>query len=151
MVDDKMTTSKFCDILRDIGRALASGEKSEVVMPVAYRDAQLGIDSPMTPQYMRQVINRVPEVKAKGRASVKQREDEEGVKSFVFTLNEEKRKTIYTPDDLPRLEQGWRVKFIKHILKTNPVITDLRGEQLEGAAIALDRFAQMLRDMCDDE
>lgn len=151
MKNQKVSNKEFCDTLRDVGEKLASGERDEVLIPKSYIDMHVEGGDKITPSYIRMTINRVGSVKAKGSASVKVRANEEGAKSFVITIKTDAKRKVITNDDMPRLEATWRKKFIKHLLATQPRITDLKGEQLEGAAIALERFMAMIEKMGEDE
>lgn len=150
MTDNKISNKEFCDTLREVGVRLASGERDEVVIPRAYIDFQVEGGSKITPSYMRMTINRVPDVKAKGSVSVKMIKDEEGAVSYTIALNTNVRRKVLTNDDLPRLESQWKRKFVRHLLKTTPRITDLEGERLEGAAIAIERFIALIEEYAQE-
>lgn len=142
-----MSRSEFCDMLRSLGAAIGSGERNNVFMPALFLCANVENGDAITASYMRQVVNRVPEVKQKGVISIKRKVTDEG-DGFVFTLTEAKSKPrVLTGDDIAKLEIKWRAKFIAQLLKTQPRISDLEGERLEGAAIALERMNEMLSEM----
>lgn len=141
----------FCDKLRQAGAALGKGEQSEIVLPLHFITVHFA-DEPekaksITPGYIRTIINRVPEVKAVGSCSVKSGSDGDGNPAYIMTMKANTKRRVITSDDLPGLESRWRAKFIKHLLETTPRITDLQGDRLTGAAIALERFAAMLEKM----
>lgn len=147
MEQEFINRAAFCDTLRDIGRAIGSGERETVFMPEVYLRSRVEGGDTITASYMRQIINRVPEVKQKGVISIKRKVTDEG-DGFVFTLTEAKSKPrVLTGDDIAKLEIKWRAKFIAQLLKTQPRISDLEGERLEGAAIALERMNEMLSEM----
>ncbi|UGV22668.1 hypothetical protein FULANO1_67 [Escherichia phage vB_EcoD_Fulano1] len=147
MEQEFINRAAFCDTLRDIGRAIGSGERETVFMPEIYLRSRVEGGDAITASYMRQVVNRVPEVKQKGVISIKRKVTDEG-DGFVFTLTEAKSKPrVLTGDDIAKLEIKWRAKFIAQLLKTQPRISDLEGERLEGAAIALERMNEMLNEM----
>nr|CAI9421007.1 hypothetical protein NTNURWAK_00065 [Escherichia phage morffagbaw] len=147
MEQEFINRAAFCDTLRDIGRAIGSGERETVFMPEVYLRSRVEGGDTITASYMRQIINRVPEVKQKGVISIKRKVTDEG-DGFVFTLTEAKSKPrVLTGDDIAKLEIKWRAKFIAQLLKTQPRISDLEGERLEGAAIALERMNEMLNEM----
>ena len=147
MEQEFINRAAFCDTLRDIGRAIGSGERETVFMPEVYLRSRVEGGDTITASYMRQIINRVPEVKQKGVISIKRKVTDEG-NGFVFTLTEAKSKPrVLTGDDIAKLEIKWRAKFIVQLLKTQPRISDLEGERLEGAAIALERMNEMLNEM----
>lgn len=147
MEQEFINRAAFCDTLRDIGRAIGSGERETVFMPEVYLRSRVEGGDTITASYMRQIINRVPEVKQKGVISIKRKVTDEG-DGFVFTLTEAKSKPrVLTGDDIAKLEIKWRAKFIAQLLKTQPRISDLEGDRLEGAAIALERMNEMLNEM----
>lgn len=147
MEKEFINRAAFCDTLRDIGRAIGSGERETVFMPEVYLRSRVEGGDTITASYMRQIINRVPEVKQKGVISIKRKVTDEG-DGFVFTLTEAKSKPrVLTGDDIAKLEIKWRAKFIAQLLKTQPRISDLEGDRLEGAAIALERMNEMLNEM----
>lgn len=139
--------SEFCNTLREVGEALASGEKEVVEIPKAWIEYNVTNGKSITASYIRTIIGRVQAVKAIGAVSVKSRESDDGAKHFVISINRNPKRKMITSDELPELEASWRAKFIKHLLSTQPRITDLQGEQLNGAAIALERFAAMIEKM----
>lgn len=147
MEQEFINRAAFCDTLRDIGRAIGSGERETVFMPEVYLRSRVEGGDAITASYMRQVVNRVPEVKQKGVISIKRKVTDDG-DGFVFALTEAKSKPrVLTGDDIAKLEIKWRAKFIAQLLKTQPRISDLEGERLEGAAIALERMNEMLNEM----
>ena len=105
----------------------------------------------VTPAYMRTVINRVPEVKAAGRMSIKREQDDSGIIHYVIRLNTNVRRKVLTDNDVSALESKWRAKFIRELLSRPPRITDLEGDELKGAAIAIERFCSMLESMKEGE
>lgn len=148
MEEVKITTKEFCDTLREVGEKLASGEREEVVIPKAYIEIRVEGGSKISPSYMRTTINRVAAVKATGGcASVKVKTNEEGAKAYHITINRAHKRKVITADELPSLEQRWKRKFIEHLLKLQPRITDLEGDELKGAAIGIERFIAMIEDM----
>lgn len=148
-----MTAREFTAKMEEAIVKVVSGEEQEIrfsagmmLSMVDHEEAQK-----LTPAYMRTTLNRVPEVKATGKVSIKTTTDDDGTKFYVVTVNKNPRKKQLTTDDLEVLERKWQAKFIKYLLSVNPKISDLRGEQLEGAAIAVDRFAEMLKSMIREE
>lgn len=142
-----ITTGEFCNKLREVGAALLDGKMEEVKIPFTYISATVEPEGAkkITPAYIRQIVGRV--VKPKGNASVKVVTDEEGKKSYVISINDKPNRKTITTDDLESLKASWRAKFIAQLLSTQPRITDLQGDELKGAAIALERFAEMLEAM----
>lgn len=143
---------EFCDKLREGAEMLASGKEHiflrEFDIQTMLGDSAEGINQ----SYIRTIMNRVPSVKAIGTIKIKRViGSDELPDGYHITLNREPRRKVVTNDDLPKLEQSWKVKFINQLLKTSPMISDLRGEQLQGAAIAIERFAEMLKEMVKDD
>lgn len=149
-----ITTKQYCDNIRALGKKLASGELDEYRLDLTELSENMDGDDfykiTRNISYTRTTINRVPEVKAAGSISIKIEEDEIA-RYYVFSINREPKRKVITNDDLPRLEQSWRNRFIKHLLKTTPRITDLEGEKLEGAAIAIERFIALVEDYAKEE
>lgn len=145
-----MTTKDYCDNIRKVGRALASGEIKEYRMSLVDLAEHLSGDDyhkvTKNMSYTRTTINRVPEVKAVGTINIKIEESALD-KEYVFTLNRDAKRKVITNEDLPRLEQSWKRKFIKHLLQTHPRFTDLEGEKLEGAVEMIKRYEEMLNEM----
>lgn len=150
---NQMTAKEFCAQLCQGAVQIANGEREEIRFPCMMVGSHVIPDdvAKVTPSYMRTVINRLPEVKARGRMSIKREVNEEGVRFYVITLNTDVKRKVLTQNDIGNLESKWRAKFIKHLLETTPRITDLQGDQLTGAAIALERFAVMLERMGKDD
>lgn len=144
-----MTAREFTAEMEKAIVLVASGEKEEIRFNAGMMITMLLPEEleKLTPAYMRTTLNRVPEVKATGKVSIKTKTDSDGMKWYVVTVNKNPRKKQLTTDDLESLERKWQAKFIKYLLSVNPKISDLRGEQLEGAAIAIDRFAEMLKSL----
>ena len=147
-----MTAREFTAEMEKAIVLVASGEKEEIRFNAGMMITMLLPDEleKLTPAYMRTTLNRVPEVKATGKVSIKTETDSDGMKWYVVTVNKNPRKKQLTTDDLESLERKWQAKFIKYLLSVNPKISDLRGEQLEGAAIAIDRFAEMLKSLVQE-
>ena len=141
-----MNSKEFCNLLREIAIALAEGKQEVVEMPRAYIDANLDPTdaAKITPSYARTIMNRLAEVKEVGSISVKYNQDVEGVMKFIFTLNKsQKRKVIYTKDDIPRIQ----AKAIKQVLQVSP---DMGHLEPEGVVVAVDiikRYKDLIRNM----
>lgn len=143
----KATSKEFCQELRKQAQKIADGEPLEIRM--------LMLESMLAPEdvrkinasYLRMTLNRTPEIKAVGTVRVTRLDTATEGEGFRVTINREPSRRVITNDDLPALEERWKAKFIKHLLETAPRITDLEGDQLTGAAIALERFAAMLEKM----
>ena len=148
-----MTAREFTAELEKAITMVASGEKEEIRFSTGMITANVSQEEQdkLTTSYMRTTLNRVPEVKAVGKVSIKTVTDDDGLTQMVITINRNPRKKQLTTDDLDVLQAKWQAKFIKHLLNTQPRITDLDGDKLAGAAIALERFAEMLKDMIKEE
>lgn len=150
------TADEFRNKLREDVAALASGERQDIKIPLDFfehceDDAIFAKKA--TPQYIRMIASRVPEVVQGGRISIKRlRDDDRGLDYYeIRFIKGVKPSKMISAADLPGLEKKWRAKFIKYMLQTQPRISDLKGEQLEGAAIALERFATMLNEMVEEQ
>lgn len=148
------TAQEFRDNLREYAKSLANGEREVITIPLDLFDHcedDADFKRKMTPQYLRSTAIR--EVEHLGRISIKRvKDDDRGVDAYeIRFIKGVKESKAINSDALPKLEATWRKKFIKHLLATQPRITDLKGEQLEGAAIALERFAAMLNEMMEGE
>lgn len=148
-----MTAREFTAELEKAIVLVASGEKEEIRFSTGMITANVSQEEQgkLTTAYMRMTLNRVPEVKAVGKVSIKTVTDDDGLTQMVITINRNPRKKQLTTDDLDSLHAKWQAKFIKQLLNTQPRITDLDGEKLAGAAIALERFAEMLKDMIKED
>lgn len=149
MEQEFINRAAFCDTLRDIGRAIGSGERETVFMPEIYLRSRVEGGDAITASYMRQVVNRVPEVKQKGVISIKRKVTDEG-DGFVFTLTEAKNKPrVLTGEEIDeiaekRAEKAVR-KILNHLVNVMPNITDLEGDKLAGACEAIVRYQDMIR------
>lgn len=142
---------EFCDKLREGAEMLAGGKEyiflREFDIQTMLGDSADGINQ----SYIRTIMNRVPSIKAVGTIKIKRVSgSDEFPDGYHITLNREPKRKVVTNDDLPKLERSWKEKFIKQLLKTSPMISDLEGEQLQGAAIAIKRYAEILKDMVDE-
>lgn len=148
-----MTAREFTKKMEEAIVKVVSGEEHEIRFSAGMMMSMVEHEEvqKLTPAYMRTTLNRVPEVKASGKVSIKTTTDEDGTKFFVVTVNKSPRKKQLTTDDIEALESKWQAKFIKHLLGMQPRITDLDGDKLAGAAIALERFAEMLKAMTKDD
>lgn len=150
---NSMTAKEFCGQLCQGAIQIVNGEREEIRFPTVMIQAHVIPDdvAKVTPAYMRTVINRVPEVKAAGRMSIKREQDDSGIIHYVIRLNTNVRRKVLTDNDVSALESKWRAKFIRELLNRPPRITDLEGDELKGAAIAIERFCSMLESMKEGE
>lgn len=142
----QMTAREFTAELEKAIVMVASGEKDEIRFSTGMLTLNVLPEEQykITPAYMRSTLNRVPEVKAVGKVSIKTETDEEGVKQIVIKVNKNPRRKQLTTDDLEVIEQKARVKLAKKIMEVMPSITDLKGDQLEGAMTAIKRYTDMV-------
>ena len=145
-----MTSKEFCDMLRVNAASLANGDVSE--LQIKELDLQCNIAPEdlrkINASYIRTIMNRTPEVKAVGAVKVERvRGDADIPDCYRVTINKNPKRRLLTDEELPKLESKWRAKFIAQLLKTQPRISDLEGDRLEGAAIALERMNEMLNEM----
>lgn len=149
MEQEFINRAAFCDTLRDIGRAIGSGERETVFMPEVYLRSRVEGGDTITASYMRQIINRVPEVKQKGVISIKRKVTDEG-DGFVFTLTEAKSKPrVLTGEEIDEIAEKRAEKavskILNHLVNVMPNITDLEGDKLAGACEAIGRYQDMIR------
>ena len=145
---------EFCNKLREAAVALANGHTEEIKLPIRFIGQHFGDDEKVksiTPGYVRTIMNRVGEVKAVGSCSVKSGFDDEGDPVYIITLKRDTRRKVLTSDDVQALERKWRAKFIRELLNRPPRVTDLEGDELKGAAIAIERLCSMLESMKEGE
>ena len=78
---NSMTAKEFCGQLCQGAIQIVNGEREEIRFPTVMIQAHVIPDdvAKVTPAYMRTVINRVPEVKAAGRMSIKREQDDSGI------------------------------------------------------------------------
>lgn len=145
---------ELCEKLREAGAALGRGEVDDVRLPYGYIlqhfDSDFEKANKITAGYIRTIINRVPEIKAEGRVSVKREQNEDGV-VFVITVNRDPKRKVITSQDMPAIEAKIRNKFLKRLLNFIPNITDLQGDALQGAAIGVQRYQEMIKEMMNED
>ena len=153
-----MTEGKFTDHLRDMARSLASGDKPEGLITVSMMQQQFpNLEEKNYSSYLRMTMGRIAEVKAAGALSIKRKmvNDQEsehyGVEYFQITLNKNKRKTVYTKDDLPEIEARANAKLIKRIIDVMPNLAHLSGEELQGAVKGVALYQEMIKKMMEVE
>ena len=139
-----MTNAEFNEMLRAQAIKLAKGEVKEFRVCVA--DIYDRVDEPekYNRGYLRQTVARVKEVRSAGAITMRSVVDDVDGLTYIFSIDDSKKPEIVTSESLDVIKTRWKRDFIKFLLKSQPRITDLRGEQLEGAAIALERFADFL-------
>ena len=105
----------------------------------------------LTTAYMRMTLNRVPEVKAVGKVSIKTITDEDGLTQIVITINRNPRKKQLTTDDLEAIEHRVKNKFMRRLLDFMPNVMHLEGEAREGAMEGIKLYQDMIRKVADGE
>ena len=142
-----MTTKDYCDSLRQLGIKLASGElESYRLSLIDLAENMSGDDHykvTRSTSYSRTIINRVPEVKAKGSISIKVVETETD-KFFEFTLNTDPKRKVLTNSDIAEIEAKCLRRFARRHLNAMPWLADLEGDVLKGAMIGVQRFVEMI-------
>lgn len=147
------TTKEFCDSLRVLAKKLASGELPDYVITDATITDNLDDDDQkkINASYIRTIMNRVPEVKEIGSVSITRTDPIEDAPGFKVTINRDAKRKVFTENDLPAIERRLKEKLLKGITSTMPNITDLEGEQLQGAAIAVKRYQDLIKTMVVEE
>lgn len=143
----KVTSKEFCKSLREQAGKIASGE--EVVLRSIDLERFLEQDDlrKINASYIRMTLNRTPEIKEVGTVKVTRTDTALEGDGYRITINKATKRRVYTEKDIPEIKQRLREKIVKQIMKVQPKISDLKGDQLEGAAIALSRMSEMLEDM----
>lgn len=144
-----LTSKEFCEMLRDGIGKVANGEMDELKINIAWLDDNLDpIDrKKITYQYTRNTCDREANKYGKGIRARTHKCNETGNDYWIIQLKGDKKARIVNEKDLPALEERWKRKFIEHLLKLQPRITDLEGDELKGAAIGIERFIAMIEDM----
>lgn len=150
---NQMTAKEFCAQLCQGALQIASGEREEIRFPCMMVGSHVIPDdvAKVTPSYMRTVINRLPEVKARGRMSIKREVNDEGVRFYVIKLNTDVKRKVLTSNDLEALETKIRAKIGRELLKVMPNIAHLKGERLEGAAEMASLYQEIFKEMIKGE
>lgn len=142
-----MTMKDFCDGLRAAGAKLAKGEIPEFVLKDFSLEQSLEPEDArkVTASYIRTIMGRVPEVKEVGSVKIKRiKGNDEMPDGFYITINKEPRKKVLTTDDKAMIERRAVEKAFAPLLQLMPNVTDLKGEQLQGAMIAIGRYQEMI-------
>ena len=144
---ETMNMKEFCDQLREAAKkAVAEGS---VKLPFVYIMTKLEPEDAqkVTAGYIRTTVNRVPEVKEAGSISVRKRTNEDGAEYYdlVFVKGVSSRKTVYNKDQVNQAKQKAVDSMVEMLLSISPSISDLEGDQLKGAAIAVKRYQEMIK------
>lgn len=148
-----MTAREFTAELEKAIVLVASGEKEEIRFSAGMITANVSPEEQgkLTTAYMRMTLNRVPEVKAVGKVSIKTVTDEDGLTQIVITINRNPRKKQLTTDDLEVIEYRVKNKFMRRLLDFMPNVMHLEGEAREGAMEGIKLYQDMIRKVADGE
>ena len=148
-----MTAREFTAELEKAIVLVASGEKEEIRFSTGMLTLNVLPEEQhkITTAYMRKTLNRVPEVKAVGKVSIKTVTDDDGVKNIVITINKNPRRKQLTTDDLEVIERKTREKFAKRILGFMPNVMHLEGDKRDGAIEGIALYQDMIKKMAEGE
>lgn len=146
----KKTTTEFASEMRAAIEKVVDGSEPFMRIPLAFIESHIDNPSKMTASYIRTTLNRVPSVKALGNVSVK-REEADGADYYKVTINRSPKRKVITNDDLPALQARAVNKKLQALTDYMPNVTDLEGEQLQGAIIGIQRFQVMIKSMMEAE
>lgn len=148
-----MTAREFTAELEKAIVLVASGEKEEIRFSTGMLTLNVLPEEQhkITTAYMRMTLNRVPEVKAVGKVSIKTVTDDEGVKNIVITINKNPRRKQLTTDDLEVIERKAREKFAKRLLGFMPNVMHLEGDKRDGAIEGISLYQDMIKKMAEGE
>ena len=148
-----MTAREFTAELEKAIVLVASGEKEEIRFSTGMLTLNVLPEEQhkITTAYMRMTLNRVPEVKAVGKVSIKTVTDDEGVKNIVITINKNPRRKQLTTDDLEVIERKAREKLAKRLLGFMPNVMHLEGDKRVGAIEGIALYQDMIKKMAEGE
>lgn len=148
-----MTAREFTAELEKAIVLVASGEKEEIRFSTGMLTLNVLPEEQhkITTAYMRMTLNRVPEVKAVGKVSIKTVTDDEGVKNIVITINKNPRRKQLTTDDLEVIERKTREKFAKRLLGFMPNVMQLDESDRAGAMKGIELYQDMIKKMAEGE
>lgn len=148
-----MTAREFTAELEKAIVLVANGEKEEIRFSAGMITANVSPEEQgkLTTAYMRMTLNRVPEVKAVGKVSIKTVTDEDGLTQIVITINRNPRKKQLTTDDLEAIEHRVKNKFMRRLLDFMPNVMHLEGEAREGAMEGIKLYQDMIRKVADGD
>lgn len=148
-----MTAREFTAKMEEAIVKVVSGEEQEIRFSAGIMLSMVDHDEAqkLTPAYMRTTLNRVPEVKATGKVSIKTTTDDDGTKFFVVTVNKNPRKKQLTTDDLEVIERKTREKFAKRLLGFMPNVMQLDESERVGAMKGIELYQDMIKKMAEGE
>lgn len=148
-----MENMGFTEQLRKAAKALASGDKKEIVIPVGYITTQLtgkkSCDNPSS--YVRTTMSRVPEVKAIGTVKIKKSmctDDDSnlfGMEVFTITLSSEKRKTVYSKADVDRIKRHAVAKAAERFMMLSPNLANYAPEEYATVAKVMQELHALVK------
>ena len=148
-----MENMSFTEKLREAAKALASGEKSEIVIPTGYLATELAgkksSDNPAS--YVRTTMSRVPEVKMVGTIKIKKTmcDDDEsnlfGMEIFKITLTHEKRKTVYSKADVERHKRQAVNKAAERFMTLSPNLANYAPEEYATVAKVMQELHALVK------
>lgn len=142
--------------LREMAVKLASGEYGNGVA-VTYMlilelcDQDFERAGKITAGYIRTIMNRVPEIKAKGAVSVKSEDHEQHGKYFAVTLNTDPKRRVLTSEDVEHIERKACNKFAKRLLGFMPNVMQLDESERAGAMKGIELYQDMIKKMAEGE
>lgn len=148
-----MTAREFTAKMEEAIVKVVSGEEQEIRFSAGMMLSMVDHDEAqkLTPAYMRTTLNRVPEVKATGKVSIKTTTDDDGTKFFVVTVNKNPRKKQLTTDDLEVIERKAREKLAKRLLDFMPNVMHMEGDKRDGAIEGIALYQDMIKKMAEGE
>lgn len=143
------SSSEFSAWLRGEAARLANGEIGEIFFSDDQLDKVITENdrNKINASYIRMVVNRVPDVKAVGRAKVIRTDGIDNPVGFMITINHEPKRKVFTEEDLPALENKIRNKLLKDLIGRNPKFTDMQDEALKVAVEMIRRYDEMFKSM----
>lgn len=144
------STIEFAADMRVAIEKVADGSEPFMRIPLAFIENAIAEPKKINPSYIRTTLNRVPCVKAVGKISVKL-EENDGAMFYKVTINRDAKRKVITNDDLPALKARAVNKALQALTEYMPNVTDLEGEQLQGAIIGIQRFQVMIKSMMEAE
>lgn len=148
-----MTAREFTAKMEEAIVKVVSGEEQEIRFSAGMMLSMVDHDEAqkLTPAYMRTTLNRVPEVKATGKVSIKTTTDDDGTKFFIVTVNKNPRKKQLTTDDLEVIERKAREKLAKRLLDFMPNVMQLDESERVGAMKGIELYQDMIKKMAEGE
>lgn len=144
------STIEFAADMRVAIEKVVDGSEPFMRIPLAFIENSIAEPKKINPSYIRTTLNRVPCVKAVGKISVKL-EENDGAMFYKVSINRDAKRKVITNEDLPALQARAVNKALQTLTDYMPNVTDLEGEQLQGAIIGIQRFQVMIKSMMEAE